>query len=230
MHVSCIVPFFNEGSRLFHVLRTLTCVRNLSEIICIDDGSDQDISGRIRKYFPEVRTYRMKQNKGKAEAIREGLRHAQHDVILLLDADLRNLNHTELEAAIHAFHSHATIDMLILRRMHAPFLIRLIRGDILVTGERILHRKDLQEILDAGIEGYQIEAAVNEHMFHRNVFWFPHSAINTYKQMKMNVLQGMRDDLSMFADIVAATGFWTMMKHILFFGRKRIPPYLAYAS
>ena len=73
-------------------------------------------------------------------AILEGLKHAKGNLILLLDADLRNLNYIEINNAIKAIEETPDIDMLILRRIKAPLFVKITRGDVLSTGERIVKR------------------------------------------------------------------------------------------
>src|SRR3989338_10553079 len=108
---TCIVPFYNEGVRLFNVLDEVVRVNNLGQIICVDDGSVQDQSNAILERYPNIELIRLEKNLGKTGAIREGLRKTEGDLILLFDADLRNLNHTEIEKAVDAMSNDETIDM-----------------------------------------------------------------------------------------------------------------------
>ena len=170
---TCIVPFYNEGVRLFNVLDEVVRVNNLGQIICVDDGSVQDQSNAILERYPNIELIRLEKNLGKTGAIREGLRKTEGDLILLFDADLRNLNHTEIEKAVDAMSNDETIDMLILRRVNAPFIVNINRGGTLFSGERILKKKDLEEVLNGQVKGWQIESAVNTYMYQRKkkVFW-----------------------------------------------------------
>lgn len=225
--ISCIIPFWNEGRNIFEVLNEISKVNNLSEIICVDDASQDCNYELIPLKFPGVRVVRLKENRGKTGAIREGLRKATGEYVLLLDADLRNLRHDEIEKAVQAFRKAEKLDMLILRRINAIFIIRLYRADVLFTGERILRKKDLETILDGSdIRGWQLESAINTWMFinNKNVFWMPSSAVNRHKYMKWGVIKGFTLDLKTYADMISATGFNNIVRQIMFFAKNELKP------
>lgn len=219
--IFCIIPFWNEGRRLFDVLDEVCKVKNITEMICVDDASEENHSVDIQNRYPQIKLIRLEKNVGKSGAVREGLKQTNGDFVLLLDADLRNLDHTEIEKAIGAIQQTDEVDMLILRRIKAPFIIKLDRGDTLFTGERILKKDDLEEILSGSVKGWQLESAINTWMYDRKkiVFWFPHSGINTHKPWKWGLLNGLRHDVKTFADMISATGFINIVKQILFFAK-----------
>ena len=82
-NVTCLIPFYNEGERIFPVLEVITTIREITEIICIDDGSDDFTSKDIKSRFPNVMVIRLPENQGKAAAIRYGLRAATNELIFL---------------------------------------------------------------------------------------------------------------------------------------------------
>jgi glycosyltransferase involved in cell wall biosynthesis len=221
---SCIIPFWNEDLYLFDVLDEITKVRNIDEIICVDDASEDSNYLEIRKRYPRIKTIRLQENVGKSGAIREGLKYSKGDLILLLDADLQNLNHQEIEKAIEAIHRNRGIDMLILRRVKADLLIRMYRGDVLFTGERIIRRPDLQEVLKGPVKRWQLESAINTWMYLNNkrVFWTAHSATNTDKSLKWGLLNGLIFDMKTFGDMMFATGFNNFVKQILFYAKDEL--------
>jgi glycosyltransferase involved in cell wall biosynthesis len=223
--VTCIMPFYNEGSRLYSVLDEMVAVKNLAEIICVDDGSDDDMTSEIRKVYPQVKLVRLERNLGKSGAVREGLKYSKGDLILLFDADLRNVNHKEVEQAVEAIRKTNNIDMFILRRINAPFIIKLDRADVLFTGERILKKEDLEAVLQDSVKGWQLESAINMWMYRneKQVYWFPHFGVNTFKPWKWGVLPGLRHDIKTFSDIISAAGFINLIKQILFFARQPLP-------
>jgi len=222
--ISCVIPHFNEGTRLDTVLQEIGHITTLCDIICVDDESVVDRTAELQKKFPRVTFLRHSHNTGKTGAIRTGARQSRGEYILLLDADLRNLDHTEIQAAITAIQQ-TEVDMLILRRVCAPWIIRAVRGDVLVTGERIIRTDDLENILKQDIQKYQLESAINEYMYTQNkrVFWFPFSAINTHKPLKMNIFKAVHRDILTFKDMFSGAGFFNFFKHMCFFGKKEIP-------
>lgn len=225
--ISCIIPFWNEGRNLFDVLKQVIKVRNISEIICVDDGSVDGNHHRVKRKYPYVKIIRLEKNKGKSGAVQEGLRHAMGDYILLLDADLRNLKYREIENSIDAFTSDGTIDMLILRRINAILPVKIYRADVLFSGERILRKSDLEAILNgSSVYGWQLESAINTWMLanQKNVLWIAHSGINMQKYEKWGVMTGLRLDLKTYTDMISATGFINIIRQILFFARLELKP------
>lgn len=225
--ISCIIPFWNEGRNLFNVLKEIVKVRNLSEIICVDDGSVDGNHHRIKRKYPEVKVIRLEKNRGKTGAVREGLKHAKGHHILLLDADLRNLKYREIENAVDAFTSVENIDMLILRRVNAILPVKIYRADVLFSGERLLRKPDLETILNgSSVNGWQLESAINTWMLanRKNVRWIAHSGINMQKYDKWGLMTGLRLDLKTYRDMISATGFTNIVRQILFFARNELRP------
>ena len=92
--ISIIIPAFNEEQRLIHSLERLIvfCRSHFSnfEIICVDDGSTDKtwkIIDRLRRYS-FVKGLRLLQNKGKGEAVRQGMLAACGRFRFFTDADL----------------------------------------------------------------------------------------------------------------------------------------------
>lgn len=186
--VACIIPFWNEGGRLCTVLDEIIKVKEFSEIICIDDASNENQSEVIKNKYPNIRLIRLDKNVGKSGAILEGLKYTHSNFVLLLDADLRNLNHIEISNAVNVIQANPYIDMLILRRIKAPFLVKILRGDVLSTGERIVKKQYLQEVLEKSSIGWQLESKINLYMYKnkKRVYWIPHSGINTHWKWGLN--------------------------------------------
>ncbi len=217
--ISCIIPFWNEDQRLFAVLDEVVKVQKLSETICVDDASDKDQSKEIKKSYPNIILIRLNENVGKSGAILEGLKYAQGNFILLLDADLRNLNHNEIDTAIKVIEETPDIDMLILRRIKAPLFVKITRGDVLSTGERIVKKQYLRKILTGSTKGWQLESVINMYMYQRKkkVFWVPHSGINTHWKWGWNI--DLKYHKKKMSDIFSI-GLINLIKLFLFFSKQ----------
>ncbi|MGV3641949.1 MAG: glycosyltransferase family 2 protein [Adhaeribacter sp.] len=220
---TCIIPFYNEEDRVLQVLKVVTQITGITQIICIDDGSTDNTSEQIQADWPQVTLVRLPFNQGKAAAIREGVRLAKHETILLMDADLQSINKTEVEQAIQAL-AHHNLDMLILRRINAPWFVKFDRGDTLLSGERLVKKQDLVHILNQEVNHYQVELAINLYMqkHKRNVRWMPWSATNTYKAKKMGLVKGYQKEFKMFTDIVMYAGLKNIIKQITLFATKEV--------
>ncbi|RPH73965.1 glycosyltransferase [bacterium] len=221
---TCIIPFWNEDLFLFKVLDQVSKVGNIDEIICVDDASDNDNYINIQNWYPDIKLIRLEENVGKTDAVREGLKHATGHYILLLDADLQNLKYRDLEKAIKAVYKNPGIDMLILRRVNADLLIRMYRADVLFTGERIMRKDDLLEILEGPVKRWQLESAINTWMYlnEKKVFWVPQSATNTDKSLKWGFLNGIRYDIKTFTDMLFATGLNNFFKQLFFYAKDEL--------
>lgn len=46
---SCIIPFYNEGKRIFPILNVVTQIAGITQIICVDDGSSDFTATIIEK-------------------------------------------------------------------------------------------------------------------------------------------------------------------------------------
>ena len=95
--LSIIVPAFNESARLSEtlpkILAYLNTSRMASELIVVDDGSDDDtgaVAGRALAQSGAVETklLRYQPNRGKGYAVRHGLLAATANIALFSDADL----------------------------------------------------------------------------------------------------------------------------------------------
>jgi dolichyl-phosphate beta-glucosyltransferase len=93
--VSVVIPAYNEQHRLGPTLdrvRTYLDGRRLSwEVVVVDDGSTDrtaDVALLARAGEPRIRLVRCPRNHGKGYAVREGVRAAVGERILICDADL----------------------------------------------------------------------------------------------------------------------------------------------
>jgi cellulose synthase/poly-beta-1,6-N-acetylglucosamine synthase-like glycosyltransferase len=85
--VSIIIPTYNEEKNIEECIKSIAdCNYKNIQIICVDDGS-QDRTTEVIKSF-KVKLIRLK-HKGKANALNAALKHAEHDFVLVLDADVR---------------------------------------------------------------------------------------------------------------------------------------------
>ncbi len=94
--ISIIVPILNEeGSLDKFYIETKTSLNEYSnwELIFIDDGSDDESNNIIRKIADNdsrVFVIQFFKNFGKADALAEGFKQANGDIIITIDADLQD--------------------------------------------------------------------------------------------------------------------------------------------
>lgn len=95
---SLIIPAYNEEKTIAHVIKQAKLVREISEIIVVDDGSRDRTANIAKDLGAEVIKHH--KNLGKGEAIKTGISHARGTVMLFLDADLQNITDKKISALI----------------------------------------------------------------------------------------------------------------------------------
>ncbi len=92
---SIVIPAYNEGARVGATLeRVLAHMVKRSwdaEVIAVDDGSRDNTVEIIRSYAaanPHLRLLQNPGNRGKGYSVRNGMLHAQGEILLFSDADL----------------------------------------------------------------------------------------------------------------------------------------------
>ncbi|MBP7842929.1 glycosyltransferase family 2 protein [Candidatus Woesebacteria bacterium] len=203
--ITLLIPFYNESNRIFNTLKLMTQVKNLHEIICVDDGSQDLNYKKVKKKYPQIRVLRLKKNQGKSSAILHGLISVTTEWVFFLDADLKNLQIAEIEKAVKtilkANAKEKKTDMLILRRSNYSTWVTTIRHDILMSGERIMRTEDALAVFKNPPTGYQLEVAINLYMLNqqKKCYWQQTSLANSYKFTKWSLLESLekyKDEVS----------------------------------
>lgn len=92
--VTVVVPCRNEAGNIDSLLERLPALGTRTEVIFVDgrstDGTPDRIKDAIERYRgkKEIRLLHQEDPKGKADAVHIGFRHAQGDVLMILDADI----------------------------------------------------------------------------------------------------------------------------------------------
>ena len=224
---ACIVPFFNEGTRIFLVLDKLLEIENLTEIVCVDDGSADTTYLEIEKRYKgkKVRVIRNDKNGGKSAAVKTGVDAVKDGYVMLIDADLTGINPSEFEKAISVMVKNPEIDMIVLRRKNDPFISKIIRGDVTVPGERIMKTEDLKRVYDTNPTKYQLEFSINLYYMRnkKSVYWLYHTANNTPKVAKFGKMEGLAREMKMYKSIMDYTGVLPFLWVLSSFSWKQAP-------
>jgi HAD superfamily phosphoserine phosphatase-like hydrolase len=101
-HFSAIIPAYNEGKTVAHVVREVLGCPDLGEVLVVDDGSQDDTKAVLSEFAGDKRFHhiRHEKNKGKGVALRTGLKKAKNEAILFLDADLKNITTRKINRII----------------------------------------------------------------------------------------------------------------------------------
>ena len=95
LYLSLIIPAFNEeariGKSLHRILSFLQRQSYSSEVIIVDDGSQDGTSELVRERFGKdsrIRIHQQSQNLGKGEAVKQGMLLGNGEYLFFSDADL----------------------------------------------------------------------------------------------------------------------------------------------
>lgn len=205
--LSCLVPAYNEGSRIGPVLEVVLATPGIDEVIVIDDGSDDDTVAVIQPLAdrnPAFRLLRQPENGGKTQAVARGVREATGSHLLLLDSDLIGLT-TEALAALIEPVAEGRSDVSISLRGNAPKPWRWIGLDY-ISGERVMPRALLADRLTAldslprfGLEVFMNRAWIDAAYRIAVVHW--PGVSSPLKIAKQGIWGGITGDAKMLRDI-----------------------------
>ena len=97
VEISVIVPLYNESASIEHLFARLTPVleglHTSYEIICINDGSQDDTLSKLIKFRqqnPAIKIVNLSRNFGKEIALTAGIDYASGAAVIPIDADLQD--------------------------------------------------------------------------------------------------------------------------------------------
>ena len=209
---SCIITAFNENPRILDVLKVAIKIKNVDEVIVVDDGSSDDTSNVIKSNFSQVKLIIHETNRGKVEAVRTGVNASKNNSLLLLDADLVGLVTGEIEKALDLFEN-GNLDCLVMLTeadKYNKLIRKIFRGTSYVAGDRIIKKVILQNVLkDTSLKNYGLEIAENKYLLKNKskVARFQLSAIDLGKNSKYGIIKGTIGEIKMWRDIFKTAGF-----------------------
>ncbi len=167
MFVSAIVPAYNEEGWVGETVAALLGISEIGEVIVSDDGSKDKTS--FEAWEAGAIVCRSSANRGKSQALREGVRIARGEILAFVDADLKEtaagikgLIHAvladETDMAIAAFSSGRPAGLGLTRSL-AYWGIRCFTGREMLcplSGQRVL-RRDLWNRLNFQGQGFAAE-------------------------------------------------------------------------
>jgi glycosyltransferase involved in cell wall biosynthesis len=94
--ISAVLPAHNEAENIAAAVESLAAILSdltpVWEIVVVDDGSDDETAGLVRKLserWEQVRLVQHPVNRGYGAALRTGLERARHERLFVMDADLQ---------------------------------------------------------------------------------------------------------------------------------------------
>lgn len=156
--VAAIIPAYNEQETVGAVVDAAVAASRVDEVIVVDNGSD-DRTGEVAERHG-ARVIRHPEG-GKGHAMAAGVRATDAPIIVFLDADLVGLRPDHVDRLVRTVTDRGA-DMALGLFDRGPVQNRIFLEYLpKLTGERAL-RRELFESLDLEqIEGYKVEAALN---------------------------------------------------------------------
>jgi glycosyltransferase involved in cell wall biosynthesis len=161
--LSVIIPAYNEGKRVLNVVQALYTIEDISEIILVDDGSEDETYSTLQSYLPNdhrCKLVRHTHNLGKGQAVFTAWQYVSTDIVLLLDADLIGLTPDHVRALFNP----------VLSGLYDMTLGIFKGGDIKtdfshwitpwLTGQRCMRRDMMNDVSFDAATGYGLETAI----------------------------------------------------------------------
>lgn len=154
--ISAIVPCYNEEKTVREVIEVLLNSQYIDEIIAINDGSTDETYNILKGFGNKIHFINLKKNKGKGNALVEGIKKSKGDIVIFLDADFTNLKATHIKTILKPI-----LNMecrIVIGYQYNRYTFNKSSSDI--SGQRVYYKKDLLPYLNEmaktkfGVETY----------------------------------------------------------------------------
>ncbi|WP_048191923.1 glycosyltransferase [Methanobacterium sp. SMA-27] len=98
LSVSVIIPAYNEEKTVGHVVKVVKSLNYITEVIVVDDGSTDQTA--IMAIDAGAIIINHIKNRGKGAAIKTGFKNSKGDIVVFLDADIKNLTKSQVDNII----------------------------------------------------------------------------------------------------------------------------------
>jgi len=161
MKVVAIVAAYNEEENIGNVLKVLLASKNLDEVIVVDDGSKDKTVQIAEKLGAKV--IRISPNQGKGNAMKEGLKQTNAEIIAFFDADLTGLTKDHIPQLIAPVLEGKAVECVGLRDRwwFFPELLARIDPLLAIGGERVMKRFVFENIPFKFMKGFMVETSIN---------------------------------------------------------------------
>ncbi|HLD97792.1 MAG TPA: glycosyltransferase family 2 protein [Candidatus Nanoarchaeia archaeon] len=219
--VSCIIPAYNEEKRIKKVIEAVINNKFVDELIVVNDGSydkTKEIIESQKKKYKKLKIINNNPNIGKSASVGKGIKAAKNDLVMLIDADLINLNEKNITDLVKPVIENKAKVSISLRKNYVLihrimginyFLLNVLKIDI-VSGERVFNRKIIKNLDELNhIQGYELEVFINKIIIKKKLNLKVVKWSNVYtpqKTEKYGFIVGIKTDIKMIEQIISSIG------------------------
>lgn len=201
--VTAIIAAYNEEKTIGSIIDVLKEVPFIEQIVVVSDGSTDRTVDIAREKNVEV--VELLHNIGKGGALYRGLEYIRTEVVLLLDADLLGLRKEHVEALIQPVLSDeadVTIGVFEEGRFATDFAQKIAP---LLSGQRAIKAKILQNIPDMEVSRYGVEVAINRYLKKNGVrvkLTRLSGLTHVMKEEKLGLVKGFKERVKMYWEVI----------------------------
>jgi len=205
--ICAVIPAYDEEKTIGNVLKALSTISIIDEIIVISDGSHDRTANIARSY--NARVIEFGNNQGKTNAVMTGVKNTDADIILMLDADLIGLKKEHVISLLQPVIENKA-DMTVgvfnsgrgatdIAQRIAPFL----------SGQRAICRSFFEKVEKYKITNYGIEMALTlmaeKEKIRAQTVYLP-NLTHLMKEEKRGFFVGFISRMKMYWDILVIFG------------------------
>ncbi|AGB18931.1 glycosyltransferase family 2 protein [Thermoanaerobacterium thermosaccharolyticum] len=171
MSVSVLIPAFNESNRIVDTIRGMENIKEIDEIIVVNDGSTDDTADKAKKAGAKI--VNIKNNSGKGKALKEGLKYVKNDVVAFIDADVGLTSREVIKLIEPVINGEADVTVARFPKVNvksgfgfvkklAKYGVKLLTGydfDSTLSGQRVF-KKEVLDKIKKFYSGYGIEVGM----------------------------------------------------------------------
>ncbi len=202
MIIDAIVPAYNEERTIGNVISVLKEVKEIHQIIVVNDHS-KDATSYIAKQMGVI-VIDLPNNLGKGGALKVGAEYSQGDYLLFIDADLIGLK---------TYHIKQILEPILLKRAETTvgiFNSGRLSTDLaqkitpFLSGQRVIKRELFQNIAALDESRYGVEIAITKHILKEKISMeevYLDNLTHPMKEEKLGLLKGFAARMRMYWEI-----------------------------
>jgi len=198
------MPARDEALTVADNVAAARACRYVREVIVVDDGSSDETAELARAAGAKV-IHRDGEEGSKAHAMDDGIRASDADAFLFVDADCTDLTGAHLDAICEPFLA-GRCDMSLGMFDYGRLWNRVVPRVHPLTGERIIPRWVWDAIPPHKLDGYTIEARINEVISERRLKTVARTMRGVFhrtKRVKHGRWDGVLRTLDMYREIIS---------------------------